>query len=217
MASIIQFNSFYPATSGTMGAAASVNDVLVIGCGSNTLNTATATISGATATMTSQQNKTGTGSFNNSLTMLTGTVTAGGTPGINTSADSDMGFAAWIVRGLSSPTKNAGNGNFGTGNPLTASITTSATCSIFTGYLNENGDNFTSWNGSLVGDSHTAGHADAFAHQLGVTATTFSPGANVTSNADNTVIVIALPESGGGGSFQPAWGQNATATIMGVG
>lgn len=215
MASLIQFNSFYPATSGTMGAAAAINDVLAIGCGSNTLNTATATVTGATVTMTSQQVKTGTGTLNNALTILTGPVTGAGTPAINTSADSDMGFAAWILRGESSATKNAGNGNFGVGNPLTAAITTTVTCTIIIGYLNESANNFTSWNGSLVGDATTPTHADAWGHQLGVAAQTFSPGANVTSNADNTVCVIAIPETSSG--FKPAWGQNATSTIIGVG
>ena len=215
MASIIQFNSFYPATLGTMGAAAAVGDVLVIACGSNTLNTATATVTGATVTMTAQQVKTGTGSLNNALTILTGTVTGAGTPAINTSGDSDMGFAAWIIRGLSSATKNAGNGAFGVGNPLTASITTSATCTIIIGYLNESANNFTSWNGSLVGDATTPTHADAWAHQLGVAATTFSPGANVTSNGDNTICVIALPETTSG--FTPAWGVRATHMVVGTG
>src|SRR6267378_1897665 len=196
MASIVRFDKFYPGTSGTMGAAAQVNDVLVVACGSNTLNHATATVTGATATMAEQQFQSGTGSLNNASTILTGLVTGAGTPAFNTSADSDMGFGAWIVRGLSSATKNTGSGAFGVGNPLTATVNPNVQCTLIIAYLNENANNFTSWNGSINSEGTDATHADAYGDQLAVPSGSISPGANVTSEQNNTICFIFLPETG---------------------
>ena len=195
MASIVRFDKFYPATSGTMGAAAQVNDVLVIACGSNTLNHATATVTGATATMVEQQFQSGTGGLNNAITILTGVVTGAGTPAFNTSGDSDMGFGCWIVRGLSSATKNTGSGAFGVGNPLTATVNPSVVCTLLIAYLNENTNSFTSWNGSINPEGADASHADAYGDQLAVPSGSISPGANVTSHGDNTIAFIFLPET----------------------
>src|SRR6267378_283057 len=196
MASIIQFNKFYPASTGTMGSAAAINDVLVVACGSNTLNHATCTVTGATATMAEQQFQSGTGGGPNAITILTGTVTGAGTPAFTTSADADMGFACWIVRGLSSATKNTGSGAFGVGNPLTATVNPSVVCTLIIAYLNENANNFTSWNGSINSEGTDATHADAYGDQLAVPSGSISPGANVTSEQNNTICFIFLPETG---------------------
>lgn len=200
MASIVRFDKFYPATSGTMGAAAQVGDILVVACGSNTLNHATCTVTGATATMVEQQFQSGTGSLFNAITILTGTVTVAGTPAFSVSADTDMGFGCWIVRGLSSATKNTGSGAFGVGNPLTATVNPGVVCTLLIAYLNENTNNFTSWNGSINAEGVDAAHVDAYGDQLAVPSGSISPGANVTSHGDNTICFIFLPETVAAGS-----------------
>lgn len=201
MASIVRFDKFYPATTGTMGAAAAVNDVLVVACGSATLVHATATVTGATATMAEQQFQSGTGTSANASTILTGLVTGAGTPAFTVSAESDMGFGCWIVRGLSSATKNTGSGAFGTAAPITATVNPSVTCTLIIAYLNENANNFTSWNGSINPEGGNATHADTFGDQLAVPSGSISPGANVTSQGDNTICFIFLPETAGGADF----------------
>ena len=198
MASIIQYNSFYPSSAGTMGSASAINDVLIVACVAHTLLHATATVTGATATMVEQQFKSGTGGTDNAITILTGLVTGAGTPAITTSTEPDMGFGCWIVRGLSSATKNTGNGAFGVGNPLTASGNPSVTASLFIAYLNEFTNSWTSWNGSIVPDSNNTGHTDAFGHQLDMASGSYTPGANVTSDSDNTIAFIFLPNTAAG-------------------
>lgn len=195
MASIVRFDKIYPGTLLTMGAAAQVNDVLVLACGSNSLTHATATCAGATATLAEQQFQSGTGSLQNALTILTGIVTGAGTPAFTVSGESDMGYGAWIIRGLSSATKNDGNGAFGVGNPLTASANPTGTTTLVIAYLNENGNNFTSWNGSINAEGADAGHADAYGDQVDVAAGSITPGANVTSEQNNTIAFIFLPNA----------------------
>ena len=196
MSSIIDSSSIYPGTLLTAGQVAQVGDVLIVAAGSNTLNHATCTVTGATVIMLEQKNQQGTGSLQNSATILTGLVTASGTPAYTLSGDSDMGFRQWIVRGLSSASAHASGGNFGIGNPLTGTGNTTVPCSLFLIYLNESANNFTSWNGSISADAADPTHADAYGIQLDMDAGNYTPGFNCTSEQNNTLAFIFLPISG---------------------
>lgn len=199
-ASIIRYDHFYVASSGAMGAAAQVNDVIVVACMAKSATHATCTVTGATATMAEQQ-FTYQALDPAGITFLTGLVTGAGTPTLTLNSLSDQAFAAWIVRGVSSATANAAGGNTGSGNPLVTSATLapSITSSLFIAYLDEPaGGNFTSFTMSVTTDNSTTTHADASGHQLDVTSGNYTPGVNLTAGtAFHVMSAIFLPNTGG--------------------
>lgn len=192
-ASLIDVNSFYPATTGSL-AAASVNDVIVLACMNSNGSHATATCAGATCVLTEPSGGfiAVTGTNTEAITLLTGLVTGAGTPAFTTSADTDTGFIAWLVRGISSATPIVVNTAGGVGNPLTAAGNPAAKSCLFIAWFSENADNYTSFNMSIVEDAHNTSHFHAGGHLLNLAASSYTPGANNTSSADNAVAFLFL-------------------------
>ena len=223
-ASIINFTHQYPATSGTgyaMGASANIDDYIVLFTGnSGTSGHSTAVLSGATGTFVENTSAFVTVS-NKTITCLVAHVTGSGTPTIAASYSSgggDLGWSAWIVRGLTG-TAAAASSTSGTASPLTVSLSPSSQSSLLIFWLNEQGNNFTSWNGSIALDEHDTSHWDAAGHQLGVAAGSYTPGANVTSNSLNELSAIYMVETGGGGgsiSNFNGLASGSTATLNGL-
>jgi hypothetical protein len=128
-------------------------------------------------------------------------------PGILTitvSNKNDMGFAAWLVRGPTSHVPHAIGGAYGGGNPLTASLTTTVTCSLFIAYGNETRDGWTSFTeGAAITPygNHDTGHIDANGYILNLPPGNYNPGANVTDPyGENVIVALFLPASSGAGT-----------------
>ena len=196
MATLIDSGGQYVAASPyALTNAAAVNDVLVVIITSNSNTHATATVSGATATLAERQFVTNGGS--QCVTVLTGLVTGAGTPSITFSGGADLSIQVWLVRGLSSATEDKLGSVTGTGNPLTTSVTTTVTTSLFTCWYSAVGDNFTSWNGSITASNEFTSCSSAYGYQLDIAAASRTDGANVTSNVNNTITQIYLPNDTG--------------------
>lgn len=203
MSSLVEFKSFYagtfPSRVGTMTATAAVDDVLVVACvdGTTSSTPRSATVTGATVTLAQQEHKFNNVGGNQNITILTGVVTAAGVPVITTSGGTDPGAMAWIVRGLSSATKNAGNSAGGTGvNPLVSgSVTTTVTTALIIAFNNETAVTFSSFTGSITTDGNETTHTHAGGHEFGVAAGTYTPGVNCSTGAANTMAFIYLPET----------------------
>ena len=210
MASIIGFGHQYVATSGTGyllssctvftgSAAAQVDDYIILFTGnSGTAGHSTATLSGATGTFVENTSAFVTVS-NHTITCLVAHVTGAGNATIAATyatGGGDLGWSAWIVRGLTGTAAAAGS-NSGTANPLvTGTLSPASTSSLFTYFLNETtSSSFTSWTGSETLNTHDTSHEDAAGYQLGVAAGSYTPGANVTSNAQNEVSALYMVES----------------------
>lgn len=134
------------------------------------------------------------------LTCLTCGITGSGVPTITTSNDSDIGFTVLGVRGLSSATAHkAGHNGNNTNNPLTVSLTPTVNCFLATGYCNESVDDFSSFTESQSLYQHDTSHVDASGYNLLKSAgSTYTPGANVTGAATNSILAIMLPIASGG-------------------
>lgn len=208
--SIIRSDSFYsgtfPGGVGTMGGAASINDILVVviftGDASPGVHGA-ASVSGATCTLAEQF-----WIFNNlgssqNITFLTGIVTGAGTPVLTlTAGGSDIGMCAWIVRGPTTGTKTgSGAGAGGTASPLVASDSPAQTGSLFVAWQSEVTDvftGFTSTAGAVTTDQHNTSQYHAAGHLLDISAGTYSSGATVSSGiASSTTAQFWLPSAAG--------------------
>lgn len=198
MATVSGYTHAYVASVVTLGASASVGDVIIAASMAKSTTHSTCTITGATATMTERR-------FDSEaldpggVTILTGLVTGAGTPILTFNSLSDQGVCGWIESGLSSEVPDASGGNSGAGSPLvtSAALVTTHTCTFFYVYLDEAaGANFTSFTDSAITDNDTATHEDASGHITGLVAGTYSAsGVNGASSAFRVVSVICLPET----------------------
>ena len=208
---ITDFKHQYVASSGTgytMTNAVQVDDVIAVFVGkhASAVNDSVADDLGNTYSLVDSVNL---GGSTGNICLLATQVTTGhtGTPTITMTSGggSDHGMDIFVLRGLSSATADDSGGNTGTGNPLTVSLNPSVTCSLITYYLNEGGDDFTSWTTGLSPQNEDTGHADASGYQLDVAAGSYTPGCNNTGSPGNMVLVAYFPVAGGGGSTSCAW------------
>lgn len=207
---ITDFKHQYGATSGTgypMTNAVQEGDVIAVFVGkhASAVNDSVADDLGNTYSLVDSVNL---GGATGNICLLATQVTTGhtGTPTITMTSGggSDHGIDIFVLRGLSSATANASGGNTGTGNPLTVSLNPSVTCSLLAYYLNEGGDDFTSWNGSISLEQEDTTHADASGYQLDVASGSYTPGVNNTGSPGNMVLVAYFPVTSGS-STSCAW------------
>ena len=228
-ATIIDFTNKTAPTSGVgyaLGAAAQVGDVIVVLVRDLVINVhATGTVSGATCTLAEQQWVSNGASSWTTNTILTGVVTVAGTPtvAITSTGGLALSWSAYIVRGLSSATKNGGASASGTSDPLTAAITTNTLCALFCMYNNQGGGGFTAFNGSIT--SSASGSVYAYGYQLNVASGAQTPGVDVSSaEAGNTFSAIYLPitptdptiTGGTAAPIEGSTGNTITGTLFGA-
>jgi hypothetical protein len=204
-AAIIDHRHVYPATSGSGYALtnnAQVGDVIILFCGrGGTTGHDTAVLSGALASAGFVEQTSAyaavTIAVSGVITCLIAVVTTAGIPtiAVTVGASSDLGWDAWVVRGLTGSLNVGGSVTDSTSTPLTISLSPSAASSLFTYYLDESSDTFTSWNGSISLQQEDTGHTDASGYQLGVVAGSYTPGANVVGATSTLISAVYMTEA----------------------
>ncbi len=204
---LIEFNHKYPGTSNTFANTANVGDMIIIAAGHDNTNNVTATVSGATATLSERLFRFN-GSGPASITFLSGPVTVAGVPTItlNSVALGDMGYSAWVVRNLPNSTPHVANSEINAGTSyINVAATTTKTASIFAYWLNEatGHQDFVSFTSNVDLDLFDTGHYDASGHKFGLSTGSYVEGANVTGSAgaphnDNVIGTVYFEQIIGG-------------------
>lgn len=196
MASIVEFIHQYLATSGTGYAfanSAQVGDIVLVFSENYTPNNVAATASDNLGTVYSQKNFTNGGNTN--VTCLMGQVASAGTLSLAvTTASSDLGLYAYLLRGYGNTPLDLQSSFSVTTTPNTVTLNPASICSVFTFWGNENSNSFLSFVSETL-DYQDTGHYAAAGHMLHVSAGSITAGVNQsTGSIGNVVVAIALAE-----------------------
>ena len=185
----------------SMANAVASGDVIIVFIGKHA-SSATDTVTDNLGNTYTSQDAINLGGSTGNIELFSALVTNPGTPSISVAAGgagSDFGADIFSVSGLSSANVSASGGNTGASIPLSVSLNPTVDSSLFVYYLNEGGDDFVNWEGSISLRNHDANHADASGYQLDVTAGSYTPGANTTGSINNMMLAGYFPVASGGG------------------
>jgi hypothetical protein len=174
----------------TAGAAVQVGDVLCLAAQS-WYNDPGAVTDDLGNTYTMQQSSINAGGGYTYI--YTAPVTVAGTP----TSTATTGNARWTIaafRGLSSATPHQKGETHANADPLTVSLTTTATCMMFALWNNFNNDRFSAWLPGGTDLSHDLGTYDRVGYLLNQAAGVFDCGADQTqASTDSSVAIVWLP------------------------
>jgi hypothetical protein len=197
-ATLVDFFSVYDGTTafGSFTKPALAGDVVLVfasGYNSPTYCTATDNGNGGSNTYNQIDNIDTCDGYNTSATALLASVVHTGILTITIGTHpTDIGFVAYLLRGVDNYVESTNHSACTSNNPLvTPTQTITDMCSLFTYWAVElsGQDHFLSFNLSQSQDVHDPGHYHASGHILDLPATTYTPGVNQSSGTTAAIII----------------------------
>jgi len=196
-ASLIDFFSIY-STSGSFTSTALVGDVVLVFSSGYAAPSVTTTSDNYSNIYTQIDNIVNScDSYYASITVAVAPVVNSGVLTITVNGISDIGFVAYLIRGVDNYVESYNSNVCSTDTNLqTPTQTTTDTCSLFTYWASEMSDVFSSFNLSQYTDYHEASHYHASGHILNVAPGSYTPGIIGSGSFTSILSAVFLRNSG---------------------